>query len=373
MAGPLAALAIALAVGGLLPAAASATDSDLKQAFAFRVDGSYGYSILALAANERADGRGQIVLFVTRGDTGATYLAPAVLTASSVQADLGPLGEVSLAVAPSGVRKRLRSGCGDESGPATVEPFRYHGNFEFHGEQAYTDAATDAPVDYTRFFLRSICAGVGGGEVGGDDLPGARLRLHARRGSYRLSLQANKNGPRARTRLEVEVHEERDRIRISRSTSLWADAGVFRYDPLLRTATLNPSAPFSGSARFTRRARAANRWTGDLTVDLPGRSDVPLSSGRTRATLVHSCWQGEGAGGPAIADFDQRVCHVYPRRWGTPRLPRSSSTIPRGRIRGRGDFMSLCGKNSPRSTRSSRRSLGASTASSPTGSCGRLD
>jgi hypothetical protein len=287
----------------LSPAGAAATDSDLKYAYAFRLEASNGYSIFGYAVNERADGRGEIVLFVGRENGGAIYQAPALLTATSVEADLGSLGAVSLQVIPSGRKKKLRSGCGEEPQTASFEPQRYRGNFEFHGEEGYTDAVTGAPREYTRFFLRLICGGAGMGELTGAGLPGARLRLHSRSGPSRLDLQANKNRPGGGSRFEVETHEQRGKIRILRSTSLWAGAEAFQYDPLLRTATLDPPVPFSGKARFRRGATAANRWTGNLTVDLPGRSDVPLSAAGTRATLLHACWQGEGAGGRAACGF----------------------------------------------------------------------
>jgi hypothetical protein len=108
-------------------------------------------------------------------------------------------------------------------------------------------------------------------------------------------LQANKNRPGKRSRFEAEVHEKRGSVSISRSLSLWVGATAFRYDPLLETATLDPPAPFSGRASFHRGATPANRWTGDLTVDFPGRSDVPLTGPGVGATLVPSCWN-EGAG-----------------------------------------------------------------------------
>lgn len=287
-AGSLAVLAIVVAAGALAPVRASAVDSALKHAFAFRLEASNGYSITALAANERADGRGEIVLFVSRGNEGAIYMSPAMLTATSVEADLGPLGEVSLDVTPSGREKRIRSGCRGDPETNTIEPRRFRGNFEFHGEEGYTDAVTDAPREYTRFFSAFLCAGVPMGETTGADLPGARLKLHSRSGPHRLELQVNKNRPRARSRFEVEVREEHGGMRIFCSTSLWAGAEAFQYDPLLRTATLDPPAPFSGEARFSRGTTPANRWTGNLSVDLPGRSNVRLSSAGTRATLVHS-------------------------------------------------------------------------------------
>jgi hypothetical protein len=140
------------------------------------------------------------------------------------------------------------------------------------------------PPDDSRFFADLACAG-GGGELNAGDLPGARLRLRSRGRPLRRSLQANKNRPAARSRFEAEVHEEQDGISISRHVLLHAGAGAFAHEPLLRVATLQPP-PFSGQASFHRDAVAADRWTGNLKVDLPGRSNVPLMGAGVRATLV---------------------------------------------------------------------------------------
>jgi hypothetical protein len=278
----------ALLISALTPGGAAALDSDLKHAAAFRVDASNGYEILALANSQRADGSGEIVLFVTRRNAGVVYVAPAELTATRVEADLGRLGEVSLDVVPSGRTRRLHSRCGEEGRETiTFEPQSYRGNFEFHGEEGFTEATSTSPTEYTRFFVDLFCFGSSRGEMPGPMLPGARLRLRSHRGASRLSLQANKNRPGARTRLEVETHEMRQGIAISRSRTVWAGSGAFDFDPLLRTATLAPPAPFSGRAEFYREA--ANRWSGDLTVDLPGRSHVHLTGSSIDATLVPAC------------------------------------------------------------------------------------
>jgi hypothetical protein len=60
------------------------------------------------------------------------------------------------------------------------------------------------------------------------------------------------------------------------------------YDPKVQMATLHPPAPFSGSARFHRSAKPQNRWTGNLTVDLPGRAGVALTGGELRAKLARA-------------------------------------------------------------------------------------
>jgi hypothetical protein len=151
--------------------------------------------------------------------------------------------------------------------------------------------------------LTMICSGAPQGEISGVMLPGARLRIHSRKTSFRLNLQVNKNRANGNTRFEVETHERHGRIEVSRSRTLWVGSDAFDYDPLLRTATLEPPAPFSGQASFHREAMAARRWSGDLTVDLPGRSGIPLTGPGVGATLVHACWQGEGRGSRADRGF----------------------------------------------------------------------
>ena len=282
-----------------VPTHSTATDSDLKYAYAFKLPASNGYEILAFAANQRADGRGKIVLLVTHGREGATYVSPATLTATSIAADLGALGKVDLTVSSSGRTKRLRQKCGDDPRTVTYEPPNFSGSFEFHGEEGFTEAVSTAPREYTRFFSDLLCTGVASGEIGGRDLPGARLRVRSHRPGLRLDLRVNENHPGGRARFEVGVREKRGEVRISRETTVWLNADSFRFDPLLGSANVDPPAPFAGRASFHRRVAPARRWAGNLTVDLPGRSDLPLTGPGVTATLAHACFQGEGAGGRA--------------------------------------------------------------------------
>jgi hypothetical protein len=277
----------------LAPVHVAAVDSDLKHLFVFEVDASNGYSIFGLASNERADGRGEVLLFVSGAHAGVLYTAPAQLTATSLDADLGALGRISFQAVPSGREKTFQTQC-EEGSRVSYEPQRYRGNFEFHGEEGYTEAVTDSPRERFPRLYRGECRTYSSLQLGGD-VPGAGLRLHGR-GELKLDLTARKNSPKKRTQLQVSVREERAGISISRQISQSAGAGAFDYDPLLRAAVLAPPAPFSGSASFHRNAAPANRWGGDLTVDLPGRSNVPLAGPRVKATLVAGCW-AEGSRG----------------------------------------------------------------------------
>jgi len=178
-------LAIALAAL-LAPGPAAAVDSDLKHLFVFDVEASNGF-LDPRHRVERAGGRaGEVVLIVSRERAGVVYTASAQLTATRLEADLGALGSISLEAIPLGRERSFRTEC-EEGSRVSYEPQRYRGNFEFHGEEGYTEVATGAPRERFPFLYRGECRSYGSLQVGGDDIPGAGLRLrpegegHARR------------------------------------------------------------------------------------------------------------------------------------------------------------------------------------------------
>ncbi len=284
------ALVAILALLLLAPPEAMALDSDLKGSAVFRLEASNGYKILGFAASERIDGRGNIGLIVYRRGATVFYSAPATVTPTRLEADLGALGRISAEIVPGGKKKQLRSRCDDDV--LRVEPGLYRGTFEFRGEGGYTEAvATDVP-EYLQFLLDLLCPGASEGEVWGGGLPGARLRAFSRRHDRRVSLQLNKNRPGKATFFSATLAEVRNGIEIERTVSGRQPATAFEYDPLLRTATVEPSSPFSGVASYRRDAAPANRWNGTLSVDFPGKANVPLAGGAFSVHVVHAQRKG---------------------------------------------------------------------------------
>lgn len=267
----------------LAPAPADALDSDLKGFAVFRLDGSNGYTILGFASSERIDGRGDLGLIVYRKDDAAVYGTRAIVTPTRLEADLGGLGKFSADIVRSGKWRTLRSRCDGES--LTFEPRSYRGTFEFHGERGYTEAVATRVPEYARFQLEFLCSDGGRGGFGPGS-SGAWLRARVGEGHHRLQLEARKERSGARPRVTAEISEKHDGITIQREVSRWAGVGAFDYDPLLRTATLKPPAPFSGRAVFNRTAEPSNRWRGSLAVDFPGRPDVSLTGAGLRTSLV---------------------------------------------------------------------------------------
>lgn len=292
MASALVCAALVLGLANSSPVEADAPGASI----AFQAKASNGNSIFGIAFSRRADGRGNVTLFVGKKGAVVTYFAPATVLASGVRtpsvfhppsvvrADLGALGKIDLEFVPSGVVKREHSTC--DKTPVRFEAGSYQGAFEFHGEEGYAEAsATSVPASISPL-LNLVCGGSVGGEAGGQGLPGARLRLFSKSGSQTVHLQANKNRPGAAATYEATIEERSGRIKIQRAIAGRAPAASFVFSDGLRITTFEPPEPFDGGAVFRRNASPANRWTGDLTVDFPGKSDVPLTGASFAATLV---------------------------------------------------------------------------------------
>jgi hypothetical protein len=271
---------------GSAPVPASALVAQSGSSVAFRIKSSNGYSILALGGSRGSDGRGAISLFVARKGANVVYSAPATITPTTVEADLGELGSISLGFKPSGIEKTVRSACGGE--PVTYESGSYVGAIEFQGEGGFTEASVASTPMLVKPILDLACGRSVSGELFGRRLPGAKLRVGSRSRRHRLSVQLNANRPGARATFQASLGEFRRGVRIERSVSGRFRGSAFDFDRRLLAATVRPPAPFSGRAIFRRDAPAARRWRGNLAIDFPGKSNVPLAARGLSASLVHA-------------------------------------------------------------------------------------
>lgn len=273
---------LALALALLLPSAVHGGEEQVTELTGFRLQASNGYDLAALAGESPMGEEGWIWLVLRGRRALASYTAPATVSDKTIDADLGKLGKISVRRVPTGRTKTVRRSCKPGSWKR-VEAERYEGAIEFHGEEGFAEASAESTP-----LLRSVWCSRGreAGGPRGKPLPGARLDVERRR-HRRLEFTATQRRPGARTAVSVEVDEQRGEIGISRATWTWAGAGALRYDRRLRTAITRPPAPFSGHGIFRRNARRARQWTGNLAVDLPGHSDVPITGRRFSATLDH--------------------------------------------------------------------------------------
>jgi hypothetical protein len=281
------ALAALAVLTGAQAAPASAEGEPDSGAFnAFNLKASNGYRIVVLAVSDKGYRNGQVLVLVGRKRQGVTYFAPAKVTDTSVEADLGAFGEIDVTFQPSGERGVAHPVC-DRSQRATYDKGSYVGTIDLHGEEGYTRARTTSAPFTLHPLIDFVCSG--SSETWGRGLPGARLRAQAKFGEGEaIEIQANQNSPGARVRVSATTKERRDRIHIFREISFTYPATALDWTPNLGTATLAPPAPFSGVARYRRNAKPGNQWTGNLEADFPGRSDVSLTGARFDPSLVHA-------------------------------------------------------------------------------------
>jgi hypothetical protein len=279
-----------------LPAAAAAegfitvaTSESGVVATGFKLHGSNGYSISAVAYSDGTSDMGEIDFIASRHDASVSYRAPAIVTKDTIRADLGGVAKVDVVLHPSGRQKTVHPKCFGDA--VTYELGTYEGVIEFNGEEGYTRARERrvAQLPALLLFAGSGSCGSGYGEVTGSGEPGARLRGVSFAHGRSLSFQVNKNSPRAQTVFTASLRERRDGILIDRELAGFAPPSAFRFDPHLRTATLSSSAPFSGSASLSRsRNSLAPIWTGDLKLAFPGRSGMSLAGPAVHVSLVHA-------------------------------------------------------------------------------------
>lgn len=252
----------------------------------FSLEASHGYEMLVLANSRPEYREGEIGVWLLRKDEAALYYAPATVTDTEIRADLGNVGRIAVDFKPTGKGKTAPK-CMPRKKVSYEKGF-YEGEIEFHGEEGFADvSATRAPFSFHPA-IDLVCGAYTLEEAIGRGFPGARLTARARLPRGGVSLQVNQNRPGARVEIEAEVRERHGRVEIARVSDVTYPATSFRFDPRLRSASLRPPAPFSGSALYRRDAKPSNRWTGSLAVDLPGRSGVSLTGDRFRALLVHA-------------------------------------------------------------------------------------
>jgi hypothetical protein len=289
-------MALALAV----PAAAQGAEDEYK-VMSFSVKGTNGYTLKAISSpppqgpdaaleEEESEGMGGLGLWLEHGRLeGATYALEARVTATTIEAVLPGIADISLTRVPTGKSKTLHANCtADEKLRGKTQLDRFVGTIEFHGEEGFTEVeATSARGTYG-----SVCPIPEGGAPAGKQLPGAFLSAEREvDDSYQADFGAIRRRPGAPTAIYAELMEHRGEVEIHRFQEVLTPAGAFSFGGGLGAATVKPPAPFAGFAHFKARSGASERatgtWTGNLTVDLPGHADIPLTGPGFRAQLFH--------------------------------------------------------------------------------------
>jgi hypothetical protein len=250
----------------------------------FTVRASHGYEV-SIFATRSPDGTGEVAVFAQSARSAAIYRVTGTVTARAVRAEIGPLGRIAVRKVRADRKPVVLRSC-DGKKQREIAPVAYEGVIEFHGEEGFTDVEAErAPFDYGT--LREFACAEEGGRPPGKVLPGARLDIHRLPESNELMLAATQLRPGAATEVWVQIDEGPEGWQTTRATRVLAGPDALQFDSQLRSATLSPPAPFAGHATYRRQAPPGRRWTGNLTVDLPGDSDYPLTGPGLRVALEH--------------------------------------------------------------------------------------
>lgn len=258
---------------------------------AFELPAGNGYTLYAIVRPPRGSGtQGSLLLDVSRKGRQVTYEAPATLTETSIEADFGEVGKV--AVEFQRANKAATLACGKEK--FQYESGNWVGTIQFHGEEGYAAAEATSVPGTLQFLRGEFCAPV---FTSGSSGPRKGAELFVRNPGLGPQLSVYDHHPGGRAAIIARLREYvggttgvvGSGISIERVVAAWIPGDDFTWDQRqLRTATLAPPAPFSGIAHFDLGLKAGRRWSGALTVDMPGRADVPLTGPLLRASLRRS-------------------------------------------------------------------------------------
>jgi hypothetical protein len=242
----------------------------------FELAGSNGYRVEVSGVAAQSGSAAEVVVRVATRDESVTYHFPGVVEEGSVDADLGPYGQISVAFHPvSGGMSAGELGC---SRGLSAAAGYYEGTISFHavGLTAVDASRAEGSIGLA---LSLLCAE----DLEKEGPMPAEARLQVSGKPTAPSLAIVQRGRVGATQIEAGVAERRGGIAIERSVSIVASDSSFRHRGL-RSATVRLPAPFSGSATFVREGTRTS-WRGDLRVDLPGRRGVALTGKGLRASM----------------------------------------------------------------------------------------
>ena len=262
--------------------------------------GTHGYEISIYERNRE-------FLGVSASNLGASVFAPWSIAEYRIhQHRAGPdqisgklpgLGRISVKFHPVGSPKREPGpeipGC--RGGGVVKQPGYFEGPIHLRGEQDFTTAHATRARGEVSTSARKVCKRK---PESGHSLPSglitAQLRANSESGGRRISFSVGTFEPLRPTSDGADIHasieERRNGMRISRYVLASGREDVLQLGddtafPV--SGTVSPPDPFRGSAAFERGSRGENRWTGSLSVPLPGAGLVSLTGPEFSASLCH--------------------------------------------------------------------------------------
>lgn len=270
----------------------------------FQLRGSNGYSLRVSVVNRSA----QLIFNKRIGDsflTVAYFVRGKQSPGPDLHFPVGNKGEVNLRFVPRGQPEETTlPGC--KGGPQVVEKgalvgtLRFRGKAEFttiDGHRAHVVVARVPPMTCRKLRTPKNLLTVGL-PASGNEVPEEFVQLIAGSGPGSPTFDADlfeENGVGIDGQelpdfpdFSASISRREGGAQVSYSASLTGRPSSFGVPQSLAppaTATVEPTAPFLGSATFSLTAPHHAEWSGDLAVVLPGYGRVPLTGPKVKVGL----------------------------------------------------------------------------------------
>jgi hypothetical protein len=258
--------------------------------------GSHGYAIDVFASP------GRVWIVTSKGSASASYLARGTVTEQAIEGRFGNLGWVSIQKAPGGWVERHSKQDGCRGKVPTTWRGRFIGIISFRGEMGFTHVHAESARGSTERSHRVVCKRHKGPvRPPRSEPPSISLGVISSRYPRTpwFSVYKQEIDPRLlrfSPTLDDAVYtthaiERRANMGIVRSATAHSAPEAFAVSPIGANpliATVTPPPPFSGSAAYEELPDGSALWSGNLTVELPGRSEIPLVDSTSRGELCRS-------------------------------------------------------------------------------------
>jgi hypothetical protein len=245
------------------------------------------------------DGDVNAMLIVSKGPQVAYYSVPAKVTAERVTAHFGAFGELDYTFRPKGKVSTECLGASDEENRAELE-----GTFTFTGEAEYIHIDAPRAEGVVQLYpvpkqcaqRRRVRRVVPYSPTYSDQGATLQARAGSRRPVVAREVSVYDGGDSGAHRIAIFAYlaERQEGVDIARGVQMAAPSSAFHWNLDAGTASLRPPAPFTGSAKFTRRGdNGHGTWTGSLTMPILGGEPVEIAGSAFRAFIHKGTPQDE--------------------------------------------------------------------------------
>jgi hypothetical protein len=288
-----AALVLLASTAGTASATPGVSEDVIPSPGGVAVHGTHGFDLIVNTFPATRGRSARVVVSADREADLIQYTAPASLAGEGIHASLGRFGRIDLRWVPDGRLGEVTYSCHGHGrqGHFLFDRGAYVGTLRFRGGNGFT-AVRAHRVEWRRSWYRSLttCRREASESI---SRPGKILRAAVDDRDPRAGLLAYQPKPGAAVDYEAFDRQDVGPIKIERYA--WTHGGprTLTSSKDFSAATIEPPAPFSGTATFARTEHAHGTWLGDLTAEFADGSVVPMAGEPFAATFHSGALEGD--------------------------------------------------------------------------------